>query len=52
MVIISFDSSAIVPLVYGVPQGLVVGPLLFIAYIEDTENTIAVYYLEHDFICR
>ena len=47
-VTISSDTSAAVPLVCSVPQGSVVGSLLFIAYTGDIEESIDVYSLEHD----
>ena len=47
-VTISSDTSASVPLVCSVPQGSVVGPLLFIAYTGDLKETTDVYSVEHD----
>ena len=44
----SSDTSAAVPLVCSVPQGSVVGPLLFIAHTGDIEETIDIYSLDHD----
>ena len=44
----SSDTSPAVPLVCSVPQGSVVGPLLFIAHTGEIENTIDVYSVEHD----
>ena len=45
---ISSDTSAAVPLVCSVPKGSVVGPLLFIAYTGEIDETIDVYSVEHD----
>ena len=42
------DTSAAVPFVCSVPQGWLVGPLLFIAYIEDIKDTIDIYVPEND----
>ena len=47
-VTISSDTSAAVPLVCNVPQGSMIGPLLFIAYAGDLEKTIDIYSVEHD----
>ena len=47
-VMISSNTSAAVPLVCSVPQGSVVGPLLFIAYTGDIEDTIDAYSVERD----
>ena len=47
-VTISSDTSAALPLVCNDPQGLVVGPLLFITYTYDIIDTVDVYYLEHE----
>ena len=44
----SSDISAVVSLVCGVPQESMVGPLLFIAYTRDIEETIEAYSVEHD----
>ena len=44
----SSETSAAVSLVCSVPQGSVGGPLLFIAYTMDIEETIDVYSVEHE----